>query len=80
MIWVLGARVTFRLPRKLASRAEVRLGSVCSGSGARSSDEDEGAAFPAELGPTVETQFLYYLQGKKIALQNLHFGFEFGRS
>ena len=34
--------------------------------------------FSAELGPAVEAQILHYLQGKKIALQNLHFGFQFG--
>ena len=33
--------------------------------------------FSAELGPAIQAQFFYYLQGQKIALQDHHFGFEF---
>ena len=75
---VLGASVTFRLPRKLESKAEVRLAIGLQRIGGKIERRGQSRRFSAELGPAVEAQFLHDLQGQKIALQNHYFGFQLG--
>src|ERR1700678_2098015 len=48
------------------------------GIGGKIKRRGQGRGFAAELRATVEAQFLYHLQGQKIALQNLYFRVEFG--
>ena len=77
MMRVLGSELTLQAPFEAADRGgRHAMGSLCSGSGARSRD-GEGDC-PPSLGAAVQVQFPNHLHGQKITLQNLDFSIEFG--